>query len=91
MSVVKNKRKLFAKYPLVVIEWLDSYKDTDSWINAECIDIESPKCVSVGWLLKKEKTKYTLCAKIYEDGDEKIARGIFIIPKCNVVTIFYAF
>ena len=67
------------EYPIVYIEWLDSF-GTWSWAPLELGQgVRPTKCMSVGFLIKDEEGFVTL-ATSFQTGDEEAVNGTITIP-----------
>ena len=76
------------KYKLVLIEWIDSRSPTAYWQFLEDVVYPEPcKCISVGFLLKENKTHKILASHLNDlKGDTQIM-GMMTIPKCSIIKI----
>ena len=62
------------KYPLAVVDWIDSAGDNACWINKKHIRSMPPcKCRTVGFILEETKKHITLLQNI-SDSDEIMGR-----------------
>ena len=77
-----------AKDKLVMVEWVDSfsYKEAD-WISrSDLLDIDSCKCVSVGFIIYEDKKIVKIAASVI-DGEGGQICGVMAIPKVAVKNI----
>lgn len=66
------------KYPIVYIEWDDSFTTT-SWGDLEEVQkIERAKCLSVGFLVSETKKEITLAQSLGEEGG---VNGSITVPR----------
>lgn len=65
---------------LVLIRWLDAVSDDSGWKKVSHVAKQSPPLVkSVGWVIRRTKTKITLAASLVHDdcdGDVTIPIGM---------------
>lgn len=63
------------RHPLVVIHWRDAIGDRH-------LEIAPPHCLSVGWLVEKNRSHVRVAAEILEDGSyceiTTIPRGMLV-------------
>lgn len=79
---------------LVLIEWIDSLRDDNSWVFKNDLDHSQIKDKmiheSVGWVIKETKDFIALAHSrtvfVYEDGDSTLIQSI-TIPKCSIKKI----
>lgn len=70
---------------LVLVEWLDAYTITDSWVDGEIFKEEGVICKSAGWLLPNAKDNYVVIAQ--SENNEESYDGVLIIPVAMVQKI----
>jgi hypothetical protein len=71
----------------VRIEWVDSRQPTASWQRVSDLGyLNECRCVSVGFLLRKDRHTTILALSIADDGDEMQATGVFVIPTAAVLS-----
>lgn len=77
-------------YPLVRVDWLDS-NSRGSWASPEhaADPTQSLLCVSVGWLLRRDKKFLTVAGSGAYDGEGGFSQvnGSMTIPACAVVRV----
>jgi hypothetical protein len=84
MSIISNK----VKHKLVLIEWLDSRTPTSSWQFLDEVVLPEPcKCISVGFLLRENKTHKILAAHLNDLCGDAQVMGVMTIPKCAIIKI----
>ena len=78
-----------AEYPLVMIEWVDASRLSDSWIDLDNIPDAYPhKCVSVGFLVSGNKDGKILVPTIGDVGhpENRHTYGGMLIPKSAIIS-----
>lgn len=76
-------------YPLVLVEWNDASRLNDSWMDWD--DIPEPythKCITVGYLAKKNKTAIILIPTIgdTEHKENRHTYGGMMIPRSAIIS-----
>jgi hypothetical protein len=81
----------YPKYPIVLVEWQDAMTIKDNWHAVEKELEEPATCLSVGYLVAKNKKLVTLYAHIaLEDKwTEECGKGNMIIPVKMIKSIKY--
>jgi hypothetical protein len=75
-----------AKYPMVLIEWLDSRQPSTGWQFVENMEIPMPcKCLSVGWLLAEGENQTVIAAHRNDMDQDDQVMGVMVIPSCSVL------
>ncbi len=72
-------------FPLLLVEWHDSQRLGDEWVDIESIGVDHNICISVGYLLKEDDKVIVIMPNL--DCRDNPVHGIggMIIPKCSVV------
>jgi hypothetical protein len=84
-----TKFQPLAEYPLVLIEWVDSSRIGEGWTDvAEIKEPDPHKCVSVGFLVKKNKRGKILLPTIadVDHEDNRHSHGGIMIPNCSIIS-----
>ncbi len=74
------------RFPLVMIEWIDSTMRPMGWeFLSEMGKFRAARCVSVGWLIRDGKKAKSLALNIAatDDNDDGVC-GVTTIPTCCV-------
>lgn len=78
-------------YPLVMVEWTDSYGCSSSWEEIPSQPPPQHHCFSVGWLIHDSDDVIVVVPHITpqhdEIGAEENGCGDMTIPKCSVVNV----
>ncbi|MFI4987245.1 MAG: hypothetical protein ACHQF3_07375 [Alphaproteobacteria bacterium] len=80
---------LSGEYPLILIEWVDSSRVGQGWVDLNAIGDPDPhKCVSVGFLLKENAVGKILVPTIADVGhpDNRHSHGGIMIPSCSIIS-----
>jgi hypothetical protein len=74
------------KYPMVLIEWLDSRQPSIGWQFVENMEMPKPcKCLSVGWLLDEGEDQIVIAAHMNDMDQDDQVMGVMVIPSCSVL------
>lgn len=75
-------KQFIPKYPIVLIEWEDAATIKDNWHEVKKDIIEASTCLSVGYMVAKNKKVVTLYAHIALEDDWSVecGKGNMIIP-----------
>lgn len=78
-----------SQYPLVLIEWVDASRLSDSWMDLS--DIPQPyqhKCVTVGFVVQENKFAKILIPTIgdTENTDNSHTYGGMMIPRTAIIS-----
>lgn len=82
---------LYPKYPIVLIEWEDAATIKDNWHEVKT-DIQCASlCMSVGYMVAKNKKVITIYAHIALEDDwaQEAGKGNMIIPVKMIKSIIY--
>ena len=71
-----------ANRKLVLVEWLDSRRG-EGWVRLDELESSVTRCLSVGWIVAKDRTSVTLAGHLGENPDQ--CCGDLTIPKKAVV------
>lgn len=75
-------------YPLVFIEWIDSYAVNPEWVEIEDVKPEPLSCYSVGWVVGENESCVVVVPHM-SDKHHNHARhqgcGDMTIPKCAII------
>jgi hypothetical protein len=77
------------EYPLVIIEWVDSSRVGDGWVDLEEIGDPDPHtCVSVGFLVKENKNGKILIPTVADVKNitNRHTHGGIMIPPCSILS-----
>jgi hypothetical protein len=78
-----------AEYPLMLIEWVDSSRLGEGWIDLSQIGEPDPHtCVSVGFLVKENKLGKILVPTVADvkNAANRHAHGGIMIPVCSILS-----
>lgn len=80
-----KKPKKKARFPLLWVEWLDHYHDATGWLDIADFPatVNTYKCLTVGFLVKEDKTSIQL-AQTFAPSDR--VSSIMTILKSTIVT-----
>lgn len=90
MSRSKKRSRPLAEYPLVLVEWIDSSRIFDGWIDLKDIAAPIPhKCVSVGFLVSENKSGKILVPTMadIEHPDNRHTYGGMLIPSATIISV----
>jgi len=77
-------------YPLLLVEWEDSSRLGDGWIDlGEVRDPAPHRCVSVGYLVKSNRRGKVIVPTIadVEHPENSHAHGGIMIPSCAILSV----
>lgn len=80
--------KNLSEYPLTLIDWVDSSRVGDGWVDLDEIKNPDPhRCISVGFLIRANKRGKILVPTIadVEHPDNRHSHGGIMIPTCSIV------
>lgn len=79
------------KYPIVLVEWKDAATIKENWHEIKKDIQEASTCMSVGYMVAKNKNVLTLYAHIglEDDWSSECGKGNMIIPTKMVRSIKY--
>ena len=83
------QRSALPEYPLMMIEWVDSSRVGEGWIDLNAIKEPSPsRCVSVGFLVRSNKRGKILIPTVadVEHSENRHSHGGIMIPTCSIVS-----
>jgi hypothetical protein len=86
---MRNESQPLKSYPLVLIEWIDASRLSDSWMDLSDIPEAYPhKCVSVGFVISENKTGKIVVPTIgdVEHPDNRHTYGGMLIPKSAIIS-----
>jgi hypothetical protein len=78
-----------SEYPLMLIEWVDSSRLREGWIDLSEIGERDPHtCVSVGFLVKENKLGKILVPTVADvkNAANRHAYGGIMIPVCSILS-----
>jgi hypothetical protein len=87
---MRHRKKIqLNEYPLLLIEWKDASRLSDSWINLTDIPDAYPhKCISVGFLISENENGKILVPTIgdIEHPENRHTYGGMLIPKSAIIS-----
>ena len=76
-------------YPLVLVEWLDSSRVGEGWVDLADIAEPNPsKCVSIGFLVRENEKGKVLVPTVadVEHEQNRHTHGGIMIPACSILS-----
>jgi hypothetical protein len=83
------RRQVLPEYPLMLVEWVDSSRVGDGWVDLDAINEPAPsKCVSVGFLVRSNKRGKILVPTVadVERPTNRHSHGGIMIPACSIIS-----
>jgi hypothetical protein len=77
------------EYPLMLIEWVDSSRLGEGWLDLSAIGEPNPhKCVSVGFLIKENERGKILVPTVADvkNPANRHTHGGIMIPACSILS-----
>jgi hypothetical protein len=85
---MSSKLKSLSEYPLMLIEWVDSSRIGDGWVDLDEIKNPDPhRGISVGFLIRANESGKILAPTIadVEHPGNRHTHGGIMIPTCSII------